>query len=159
MSKGFTVIEIIVVIGIMGIMTTALLRFLVAGYPLSRITYLQQQSTETARIQLKRIARVLREARPSESGAYPLVEMGPQKIVFYADVDDDGAAEKIRYELAGTDLVYGITEPSGDPVAYLDASEQARVVTPYVRNGFDPVFVYYSCDYPENQLLEVSGAL
>jgi prepilin-type N-terminal cleavage/methylation domain-containing protein len=151
MSRGFTVIEVVVVLGITSIMITALLRFIVAGYPLHRVTYLQQRSTETARIQLKRIAKSIREARPSDTGAYPLVEMSPQKLVFYADVDNDGITEKLRYELDGTDLIYGITKPTGDPIAYREENEKMRVVTEDVRNGFDPIFIYYSADYPVDQ--------
>ncbi len=151
MEKGFTVIEVVVVLGITSVLITALLRFVAAGYPLSRVTYLQQRSTETARLQLKRIAKAIREARPSDAGAYPLVEMEDQKLVFYADVDDDGATEMVRYELDGTDLIYGIIEPSGDPIEYDPGSEITRIVTHDVRNGFDPIFVYYSGDYPDDQ--------
>ena len=151
-TKGLTVVEMIVGIAIASILLVALLRFLVAGYPLTKISYLQQQSTETARLQLERMAKQLREARYSDTGAYPLVEMLPQRVVFYADVDGDATTERIRYELQGTDLVRGVTEPSGVPLAYDPGSDEVvATVAASVRNGGTDVFTYYTGDYPADQ--------
>ncbi len=148
-SRGLTVIEIIVGVAISSILLVALLRFLVAGYPLSKIAYLQQQSTETARLQLKRMAKQMREARYSDTGAYPLIEMSPQRMIFYSDVDADNTTERIRYELIGTDLVRGVTEPSGIPLTYDAASnEVVHTVAAGVINGGVDVFTYYTGGYP-----------
>lgn len=148
---GFTVIEIIVVAGISGIIVSALLWFIATAYPLSKITYLQQRSTETARLQLKRMSKILREARPSATGAYPLVEMAPQRVVFYSDIDADATTERVRYELIDTDLVRGVTEPSGTPLAYNVADEQVSTIAANVRNDTVDVFTYYTGDYPADQ--------
>lgn len=147
-QQGITVIEVIVVLAISSILIVALLRFLVAGYPISKITLLQANSNETARIQLKRISRELREAHDSDTGAYPLVEMLPQKIVFYANVDSDAATERVRYQLVGTNLERGIINPSGNPLTYNTASEVTNVVAKSIRNGTTPLFRYYTGDYP-----------
>lgn len=151
-SSGLTIIEIMAGVAISSILIVALLRFLVAGYPLSKTTYLQQRSTETARLQLKRIAKQLREVRASDTGAYPLVELLPQRIVFFSDVDSDAATERIRYELVGTNLVRGTTEPSGNPLTYDPAAnEEVVTVAAGVVNGATPLFVYYTGDYPADE--------
>lgn len=148
-SGGFTVIEIVIAAFLSSLLLMALLRFLVAGYPLARITYLQQRSTESARLQLKRLAKTIREARYGDTGAYPLVEMSPQRLIFFADVDNDNVTERVRYELVGINLERGITEPSGTPLAYDPANEErSSVVSSEIRNGTDPVFIYYGGNYP-----------
>ena len=148
-SYGLTLLEVIVGVAISSILMTALLRFLVAGYPLAKITHLQQQSTETARLQLKRMSKQMREARYSDTGAYPLVEVSPQRIVFYSDVDADNTTELISYSLVGTNLTRGVTKPVGTPATYdPDTDEVVSTVATGVQNGSTPIFTYYSGEYP-----------
>ncbi len=147
-TTGFTVLEVIIVAALGSLLMTALLRFLVAGYPISRVTWLQTHSNETARLQLKRIAREVRQAKDSDTGAYGLVEMLPQRIVFYANVNADAATERVRYELTGTDLERGITKPSGSPLTYDLNTEKTTIVTRSIRNGAQDIFTYYNGDYP-----------
>ena len=92
-QSGLSVLEIVIVVGITSVIMTILVRFIVVGYPLSQTMYLQARSTETARLQLKRMVKILREARQSDTGSYPLAEIGPQKIVFFADVSDCSFSE------------------------------------------------------------------
>lgn len=146
--QGVTLVEIILVVSISSIILVALLRFMAVGYPLSRIVFLQASATETARVQLKRISKGLREARESDTGGYPLVAMEPQKIIFYSDVDSDDITERVRYELVGTNLTRGIIKPSGDPLAYNEEEEETAVVAGAVRNGASDIFTYYSGNYP-----------
>lgn len=147
-SKGLTTIEMVVVMSIGLAMLVALTRFIAIGYPLSKVTYLQVQSTESARLQLKRMAKALRELKDSDTGAYPLVETSPQRIVFYSDVDADSTTERIRYELSGTNLLRGITKPTGNPLEYDTDNEEETIVSRHIQNGSDPMFIYYSGDYP-----------
>ena len=149
-QKGVTIIEMMIIVSISTIVIMALLRFIVTGNPLSKVAYLQAKSSETARIQLKRIARAIREARESETGAYPLVEMQPQRLVFYADIDGDNVTEKVKYELVGVALVRGVTEPTGDPPVYDPDTENVTAVAKNIVNGTTDVFTYYSGDYPDD---------
>lgn len=151
-NRGFTIAEMLVVIVITGLIMVALVRFTASGWSVSRETALQQMAGEDARVQLKRIAKAMREARISDAGAYPLVVMDPQHLEFYADVDGDDATELVRYQLAGTNLERGITEPTGSPLAYdKAANEKVSVVAASIRNGGQSIFTYYTGDYPANQ--------
>ncbi|MEX1997959.1 MAG: type II secretion system protein [Candidatus Andersenbacteria bacterium] len=147
-QRGLTALEIVITVMISSLLIAALLRFMSFGHPLAKTAYLQAQSTDTARLQLKRIAKLLREARYADTGAYPLLEVSPQRIIFFANADTDATTERIRYELNGTNLERGMVKPSGDPLTYDLAQEQVTVVTSAVRNGSDPIFTYYTGDYP-----------
>lgn len=147
---GMTLIEILTVASIAAIAVVALVRFVVVAYPIQKQTLLQSNANETARIQLERIAREIREARQSESGAYPLVEMQPQRIVFFADVDSDDRVERVRYSLQGTNLQRGVIEPSGDPIVYDEDDERVSTVSSFIQNGTRDIFSYYNGDYPSD---------
>ena len=150
-ERGMTVIEIIVVVGIGFILMAALLRFLSSGFPLSKSTALQIRSTETARVQLRRMANMLRELRYAENGAYPLVVTEDMEIIFYADVDADDSVERIRYELVDGDFIRGVIQPSGTPVEYSEDDEEVSVIARNIVNSAsDPIFIYYSGDYPDD---------
>lgn len=149
-ENGLTTLEILIVTTISGILLVALLRFLVIGFPLQKVTYLQQRSTETARIALKRLALQLRQLKDSDTGAYPLVEAEPQRIVFYSDTNGDGVTERIRYELQGTDLERGVVLPSGAPLTYNLAAEAVTTVAVRIQNGGEAIFTYYGGNYPED---------
>ncbi len=147
-SPGVTFIEVILVAFFSSVILVALLRLMAAGYPLSRLVFMQASSTESARVHLKRLSKSLRELRVSDTGAYPLAAAQPQKIVFYSDVDQDGLTERIRYELEGTDLKRGVIVPGGDPLVYDENTEEVSTAVGAVRNGATPIFIYYSGDYP-----------
>lgn len=156
MQRGFTLVEIIVVIAISSILMAGMIRYMASALPIYRSSFLQSLANETARVQLKRISHEIRSAQPSDSGAFPIVEASPQRFIFYANVDSDSSVERVRYELIGTNLVRGITKPSGTPITYNTSTEQVSTVASTIRNGSNPVFYYYGSDYPANQQ-QVSG--
>src|SRR3989344_5286258 len=97
--KGYTLIEVLVSISISTIIIVGTVRFMGNALPLYRATFLQTTADETAQLQMKRISNEVREARPSDTGAYPIVQASPQRIIFYTNVDGDAATERVRYEL------------------------------------------------------------
>jgi type II secretory pathway pseudopilin PulG len=147
-TKGFTIIEVIVVTFITSMAIIVLVRFVGVGFPLSKVSLIQASSTETARLQLHRLATALRELRYSDDGAYPIEEASPQRLIFYANIDTDIAVERVRYELVGTNVVRGVTKPSGTPLAYNPAQEVTTTVARYIRNGAIALFTYYTGNYP-----------
>lgn len=147
-QPGLTFVELLVVVAISSVVLIVLMNFLASGFPVSRTVFAQARAAETARLQLKRITEALREARYADTGAYPLVEMEAARIVFYSDVDGDDVTERLRYELRGSSLERGVIKPNGEPLRYNEDDEQMSVVAHGVRNGEEPVFSYYSGDYP-----------
>lgn len=139
-----------VVVAISSIIIITLVRFMGISLPVYRSLFLQTLADETARVQLDRISHTLRAARVSDTGAYPLVEASPQRIIFYANVDSDTAVERVRYELVGADLIRGITKSSGNPLAYNTAEETSHIIARSIQNGTNPVFAYFSSNYPSD---------
>ncbi len=148
--RGFTVIEVMISTFLALLLLTALLRFLVVGYPISRITLLQVNSNEAARLQLKRLSKELRKIRYSDAGAFALAEISPQRIIFYANVDSDPETERVRYELVGTTLERGVVNPSLPPIVYDENTESVKTVARAIRNDGEAIFTYYDGDYPDS---------
>lgn len=97
---------------------------------------------------LRRMTLDIREAKPSENGSYPLVTTNDQEFGFFADVDNDGIVEQVRYFLEGTDLKKGVIEPSGIPAQYLPETETVTILTDSVVNDTEPMFFYYNGNWP-----------
>lgn len=146
-SRGFTLIEISV-----GMMAFVLLIVVVGTFQrdvfsLNSLLHTSLSSQREARIALKTITAEVRSASPSGSGAYPVATAGDSELTFYADIDDDGITERIRYFLDDTMLRRGRILPAGTPVVYDPATEDVTDIVHDVANGADPVFAYYDASY------------
>ncbi len=108
-------------------------------------------SVEDSNNIIQTLARELRTAKSADNGAYLLEAAEDQMIIFYSDIDFDGQAEKVRYQLSGNVLTKGITKPSGSPISYLPENEKNKILSTLVQNGQNPVFYYYNGDWPEDQ--------
>lgn len=150
MNKGFTLIELLVAISLSSIIIVALVRIMGTSLPLYRSAFIQTTANETARVQLRRIAHEIRSAVPSDTGGFPLVDAAASRLIFYANIDSDSAVERVRYELVGTNVVRGITKPSGNPLTYNTDQEVTTIIARSVQNGGNPVFMYYGTNYPSD---------
>ncbi|MEK7094141.1 MAG: hypothetical protein AAB903_02245, partial [Patescibacteria group bacterium] len=57
-------------------------------------------------------------------------------IVFYSDVERDGAMERVRYYFGTSTLQKGVTEPtSSTPPLYVTSTEAIKITVPYVKVG------------------------
>jgi len=141
-------IEMIIVVAITATIFVMASDFLLLSMRTEDYADEQNQAIVESRRALGVIVNELRETSPADTGAYPLASVEPFEIIFYSDIDKDETTERVRYSLEGYDLVRGITEPSGDPLAYNTTSEVTSVLSTYVRNSENPVFIYYNEDYP-----------
>jgi hypothetical protein len=150
-SLGLSLIELMVAVTLLLIvMSATFVLWSAFGRDLSH-SYEEERNLIAANQTLERISIELREMRDGENGAWPLEIAGNQEIAFYADVDDDGQIERVRYWLSGAELWRGIVKPTENPVSYPSEQEQAAIIVSGVRNGSEPIFYYYNQDWPLDQ--------
>ncbi|MDP2741176.1 MAG: type II secretion system protein [bacterium] len=146
-NLGFSMIEIIVVIFILGLIGTSVWTFQSDIFSLNNILSGNITSQEEARNSFKAMTAGIRSISPSSLGAYPLYEVNPNSFTFYSDIDDDGLKERIRYFLSGNILKKGVLKPSGNPLVYNTANEVISEIIHNISNGSTPIFDYYDTDY------------
>src|SRR5260221_1251380 len=148
--QGFTLIEILIVGGITVVLAGGLLSLqYILGQ--TQVAVLRNYtSVEEANDNISTMVRELRNLQAADNGAYPLDRALDSESLFYSDYDFDGQTERVRYFLSGTELIKGVTEPTGFPVTYPTAQEKVKVVAEDVRNGTTPIFYYYNGDWPDD---------
>ena len=147
-NAGFTGIEIMiasVILGLVIIISYGFWKYFTDSFDFS---FGKSISMSDVYRTTSQIVRELRETQPGEDGSYSLETVNDQELAFFADVDEDGETERVRYWLNGTDLMKGLIEPSGSPAIYDPGTETARIVVSGVTDVSSPLFYYYNSDWP-----------
>lgn len=142
---GFTLIEAITTLAIFMIISAAVVSSIVMLYRGNRYAMEQAIAVENARRGVEQMVRDIREARYSETGAYPIITIGSTTVAVYTDLDRDDDAELVRFYLDGTSFKKIITNPTGTPAVYNEANGIVTVVSENVRNIDQgvPIFEYF----------------
>ena len=122
-NRGFSLVEIVVVVGILGVIMLAISSFQVNVITNNKYSQDSLSSAQDARSILSVIVRELRSASPGNDGSFAIAQAATNTIVFYSDTDGDGLKEKIRYFVSTTTLKKGIIKPTGSPLSYVAANE------------------------------------
>ncbi|OGM22817.1 hypothetical protein A2961_01465 [Candidatus Woesebacteria bacterium RIFCSPLOWO2_01_FULL_39_21] len=149
-SAGFTLVEVLVT-GFLAVAVGAALvglQYILTQNQLS--VFSNFINVDEANFAITNLERELRSARSGDNGAYPLEIAGNFEIAFFSDIDFDGRAERVRYNLTNSTLTKGVIEPTGFPITYPIANEAVKTVSDNVRNGIEPVFYYYNDSWPVN---------
>lgn len=146
-SYGLTLVETLVAISIFTLSLGAIFTYasLVLKSQNTNIKKLIAQSS--ARYAFKMISQELRGAQYAETGTYPIEIAEQNTLVFYADIDDDGKTERLRYFLENNELKRGKTEPEGQPPKYLTGSEKIAILVKDVQMAGEQVFKYYDGNF------------
>ncbi len=139
-----TLIEVIVVLAIFSLTAVALTNSVLFFYKTNAATLEQAAQVREAGRGMERMIHELREASYGDEGSYPVASFASSSVTFYADVDQDGETERVRYELWGTSMRRGVLSPSGNPLDYAGAAATTTIAE-YVRNFSEntPVFRYW----------------
>lgn len=144
MKRGYTVVEMLVVIGIFTMSMITATASIVYFYRSNTYTVEQATAITSGRRGIEFFVKDVRETTYAENGAYPIVAMATSSMTFYADVDAQSDVEKVRYFLDQGFLKKGVAKATGTPLSYASSTEAVELVSDYVRNlekGVD-MFVY-----------------
>ncbi|MBI3421300.1 MAG: hypothetical protein HY006_04490 [Candidatus Sungbacteria bacterium] len=138
LSHGFTILESVVALGIMGMVVGALAMVFGRGVGANRHNYEQILITEEARTQLIHISDSVRNASLGASSGEWLLAAGENSLTINTNADGDADIEQVAYALTGTELAITVTQP--------DATFETRTLTRYARNlaGSVSLFTYYN---------------
>lgn len=143
-THGFSLLEIVVVLSIFIFLTLIASDFFTTGLKSNVFGHEQDEAVRNARLAANNIAKELREATAGAAGTYMLETVATNTIAFFADVDNDNYADRIRYFVQGNELMRGLTAPTGTPpTAYNLSDEQITTVADYLNNQSQPVFTYF----------------
>lgn len=152
MNKGYTLLEVIIA-SFIATSLIAAVSLLVVYYSKSFSFSLEEyQALQSAQPTLTQMIREIREARPGDNGAWPLVKTADSEFIFYSDVTGDSRTDRVRYFLENGQLKRGVIEPTAVPVSYPPGSEAITILLTNVNNGITPMFTYYNDAWPGDTL-------
>lgn len=145
--KGFSLIEILVVVFIIGLVSIVIGSFSIDIFSISRIIGSDLSTQQEVRVALKQISSELRSASQSSTGSYPIAEASSTSLTFYSDIDDDGLKERLRYFLQNSVMKKGTLKPTGNPLTYNPANETVIDLIRGVYATTTPIYSYYDASY------------
>lgn len=144
LQRGLTLIDVIVWISVFLVVIIALISALTSFYKTNRFAIDQADATASAQRGIDRMVRVIREASYSVQGAYPIITLSATSMTFYADTNNDGYAERVRFFLESEALKQGVIIPQVGSLTPYAGTETISVISSYVRNDVStPLFQYY----------------
>jgi prepilin-type N-terminal cleavage/methylation domain-containing protein len=147
-KKGMTLVEVSVACSIMTILAGIMSLLVIKSFAINR--YSIEQGLNTASIQntLAKFSKHLREAKQSDAGGYLIESAENFDLVFYANIDDDPATEKVHYFLENNQLKIGTSEATGFPPEYPDIDQTVNVIgNGIINTQIQPIFYYYETGY------------
>lgn len=149
-SVGFTLLEVLVVIGIVAVLMVAGATVATSGFEQQLFMRRQNDALEEAKRGIEVMVEEIREAADGDNGAYPIELADDYTFIIFSDIDVDAITERVRYFVENEELKKGTIEPSGVPLVYNSNDEIVVTVASFVVNQTNtlPVFRYYNKDYP-----------
>ncbi len=146
MNKGFTLIEIIVV---MAIMSGIVFVISVFTLDISEFQIFVGESLEVEQEVHQAFGVMIPEIRsvgPSGNGGYPISVASSSSFSFYSDINNDGLFDQVRYFLDGVILKKGVIKPTGGaPYVYNPSTEEVSDKVNSVTSG--NIFSYFDKNY------------
>jgi len=148
-------VELLIVVAIAAMLLVAIGYVISSTFSVSRQQVLQVQVTDDARLQLQRIAGVIRSARPVDCNndgytdlpeEYWLQTAAGDDVSVLVDADGDDVVELVRYYVpanAPTEVRRSVTKPSST-CRFPAAPTSDVVVLNSLQNGAEPLFTFYS---------------
>ena len=148
MSRGFTLIEMLVTIFVYGIVLAGATALLVTMFQQSTTRRNAITSIDQVRIVGAQFANEVRDAEPGNDGSFAIGLASTTQVIIYSAYGsaNTSVVRRIRYYLSNGTLYKGIVSPSGSPPSYNLGSE---TVAPAI-NGVvstSTIFSYFNGSY------------
>jgi len=147
-NRGFSLIEIIVVVSILGILILAISNFQLGVLNNNKYAFDSLTSAQDARVILGMMVRELRSTSPGNDGSFAISQAATNTITFFSDTTGSGVKDKIRYFVTANTLRRGQIKPTGSPLSYVNANETITTLAYNIKNSTStPLFEYYNSNY------------
>ncbi len=134
-KKGFSLVELMVTLLLIGIVSVAVGALFMNVQKFYKHTSARISAREEASQILRTMEAELRQISQSSDDLEAMKLADKNQLTFFADVDNDSAAEKINYALNGQSIIKTITKASDDVASTL--------TTQSVNSADVPIFKYY----------------
>lgn len=128
-----TLLETVMWIGLFTVTMLAIMQSVLYFYRTNNYVIQEAGEITSAQRGIDQMVKTFREASYASNGAYPIVSIADNDLVFYADIDNDPLIERVHYYVSGSNLYRGVLNPSGDPPQYT-GTEVVTILSEYVRN-------------------------
>ncbi len=146
-ENGYTLIEMMVVIGIIAIIFPALFLGIQSLYHTHAYTFARAQALSEADKGLKEMLGDIRSATYAEDGSLPVASIGTSSLIIYTDTGSDRRAERVRYFFDGTTIKKGVITPTATS-SYPTTNEIVQTLVQHTANQTlnIPLFTYYDAN-------------
>lgn len=145
--RGMSFVEMIIVVAMFSLLMITIGNSVSNLYKANAYTFQQAYQVSNARSGVAGMSHDIREMTYGADGSYPLAIMQPNEIGFYSDINNDGVAEYVEYQLATTtSLLRRVYIPTGTPPTYNKATpNETDTLSTYVQNALQgtSTFMYY----------------
>ena len=148
--KGFTLLEFLFAMAIATVIIVIITTFAKDIITLNS----SAQSSMTGVLESRKILSVvvseLRSATQSALGSYPVETASTSTITFFADMNADGIADRVRYfvDLETNRLKRGVVFAIGEPPTYdIETETFSTLITNISNSTSTPLFDYYDSNY------------
>jgi len=131
-----------------------LLGLILGGYRAYDYSFQQTQATAEAEQGIETMVKEIKEAITGDDGSYIIERANDYEFVFFSDIDKDGAIERLKYFIDGSNFKKEVIDPTGSPPFYItdktnpDYSGKTLILSKYVRNQ-PPIFHYFDNNLQE----------
>lgn len=150
--RAMTLVELMVAIAVVLISMEGFTYLFLKTWDTNKFIIEEGMASTAASRATNKIVIQLRAVQQGDNGDYPIESADDFDLVFYCDIDNDGAAEKVHYFLddANDQLKLGVSDPlATNPVTYPAGDTTVTVVANYIVNeASNPIFFYYNENYP-----------